>query len=273
MLYCKKRKERDFFVYTVTINDMDLKQIADSGQCFRFKNLENDKWGIKALNKYVEISQQNTSFTFSCDKEEFLEVWSSYFDLATDYAAIKESVDRQDTYLTAAMEYGAGIRLLNQDLWEILVSFIISQNNNIPRIKKSIELLCEKFDPDGQFPQAPILAEAGEEGLKELGLGYRDKYIAALAKVVCDGSFNLDDLKSMDYDGAHESLMKQFGIGKKVADCVCLFGLHHIDAFPVDTHIKKILNEHYPYGFCYEKYKGYLGIIQQYLFFYDLKRI
>lgn len=260
-------------MYAVTINDMNLAQIADSGQCFRFQCLDKNKWGVKALERYVEIMQQENMFTFSCDEEEFHLVWSHYFDLETDYAAIKASVEEEDLYLKEAVRNGAGIRLLNQDLWEMVVSFLISQNNNIPRIKKSIELLCDRFDSNGNFPDAQRLDEAGLEGLKGLGLGYRDKYIAALAKAVCEGSFDLEHLKKVDYASAHEILMKQFGIGKKVADCVCLFGLHHIDAFPVDTHIKKILIEHYPYGFCYEKYKGYLGIIQQYMFYYDLKKV
>ena len=108
------------------------------------------------------------------------------------------------------------------------------------------------------------------EGLAGLGLGYRDKYIYKMACSVADGSFSLETLKKQDTATAHKTLTDQYGIGNKVAACIALFALHHVDAFPIDTHVKKILAEHYPDGFPYEKYKGYSGILQQYMFFYDL---
>lgn len=257
-------------MYTLEIEDMDLEQIACSGQCFRFTKIKEDTWNIKALEKSVDLRQEGNQFTFSCSREEVESVWAEYFDLGTDYRGVKNLVDPEDPYLTQAILHGHGIRLLNQDLWEILVSFLISQNNNIPRIKKSVELLCEKFDKNGNFPRPAVLAEAGLSGLAGLGLGYRDKYVAALARSVADGALSLEELKELTYLNAHNRLMEQLGIGRKVADCACLFGLHHIDAFPVDTHIKKILDTHYPRGFDYERYRGYLGIIQQYMFYYDL---
>lgn len=108
------------------------------------------------------------------------------------------------------------------------------------------------------------------EVLSTLGLGYRDKYILGAAQAVLDGSLDLEMLRLADYETAHKELVKQYGIGKKVADCICLFGLYHIEAFPVDTHVKKILEAHYPGGFPHERYKGYAGILQQYMFYHDL---
>lgn len=249
---------------------MDLEQIARSGQCFRMNKTEDGSYAIKAFGTELRILQDGSEFTFSCSEEEFESIWHNYFDLSTDYNKIKQSIDADDSYLLAAAEYGSGVRILNQDLWEMIITFMISQNNNIPRIKKSIEVMCDTL-ADGAFPSAEQIASGGIEKLSEMGLGYRDKYIIKMAQNTVNGEFDVEGLRHMDYKNAHRTLMSQYGIGKKVADCVCLFGLHHVDAFPVDVHIKKILEEHYPQGFPYERYKGYLGIMQQYMFYYDLK--
>ena len=209
------------------------------------------------------------------------------------YEAVKCSVDPEDEYLQAAMAFGGGVRILRQDLWEMIVTFLISQNNNIPRIRNSVDALCAKFgerktgiglvlEPDGcvkpvektydSFPEAGAVAAGGLEGLAGLGLGYRDKYIWTMAEKCSgpDGAKWLDDLRSADYHTAHGMLTAEFGIGRKVADCVCLFGLHHVEAFPVDTHVKQIVNTYYPGGFPLERYRGYAGILQQYMFYYKL---
>ena len=185
------------------------------------------------------------------------------------------------------------MRILRQDLWEMIVTFLISQNNNIPRIRNSVDALCAKFgekktgiglvlDPEGcvkpvektydSFPEAGAVAAGGLEGLSGLGLGYRDKYIWTMAEKCSgpDGAKWLDDLRAADYHTAHGMLTAEFGIGRKVADCVCLFGLHHVEAFPVDTHVKQIVNAYYPGGFPLERYRGYAGILQQYMFYYKL---
>lgn len=275
----------------IQIKDLDLKQIAQSGQCFRLKMLESGIWSIAALGEYAEAVQDGEDFLFSCSKETFQAVWQDYFDLDTDYGAFKNSVAPEDAYLREAVKAGWGVRILKQDLWEMLVTFLISQNNNIARITASVDALCKRYGAccrgvgfkrleDGllleeersywAFPKPEIIAGAGLEGLSGLGLGYRDKYLLAIAKR-CGGQEGkawLDRLKGADYQEAHSLLMEQYGIGRKVADCVCLFGLHHVGAFPVDTHIKQILKAHYPAGFPMERYKGYGGILQQYLFYY-----
>lgn len=267
-------------MYTAVIDCMDLKQISESGQCFRMKHISGDTYSVTALGSYTEITQKGREFTFSCSEDEFHRIWFPYFDLTTDYNAVAGLVDPADSYLTAAVRYGCGIRILNQDLWEMIITFLISQNNNITRITRSVEALCTQLGEPGvteygvryhSFPTPSAIAGAGMDGLGTLGLGYRDKYILKTAEHVMDGSLDLSLLPVLPYEEAHSYLMVQYGIGKKVADCVCLFGLHHIDAFPIDTHIKKILEAHYPDGFPYDRYAGVLGIIQQYLFYYDLK--
>ena len=304
-------------MYQTVINDMDLSQLALSGQCFRMKRTEGRCWwSVAAADRYVEIFQEDNHFTFSCGREEFETIWHPYFDLDTDYCRIKSMTDHADEYLQAAIRCGGGVRILRQDLWEMIITFLISQNNNITRITNSVEALCRRFgaplkgtgfaleagglraggslketdrlresgctwDINGlqeteieysAFPTPESLAAAGLDGLAGSGLGYRDKYIAAMAERCCGaaGQEWLETVRSADYETAHEMLMEELGIGKKVADCVCLFGLHHVEAFPVDTHVKQIVKTYYPQGFPLERYHGYAGILQQYLFFYKV---
>lgn len=253
---------------TIQIKDMDLKQIAESGQVFRMKE-EDGGYRVWKGKETVLVSQEGDKFTFHCMEKEFYTTWHDYFDLDTDYSYIKSLGDEGDEYLQEALRFGSGIRILRQDLWEMIVSFLISQNNNIPRIKASIEKIC-LTTADGGFPTPKELAGISKENLRSFGLGYRDEYVSEVAKTVVSGEFDLEALKEMTYEEALQYLMKRKGIGKKVADCICVFGLHHLDAFPIDTHVKRILREHYPEGFSFSRYHGFAGVIQQYLFFYEL---
>ena len=285
-------------MYRIQIKDMDFEQIARSGQCFRMKVREEDNriWTIAAAGEYVEAVKEEECFLFSCGEKEFEETWAGYFDVQTDYGCYKRGVDSEDSYLREAMEWGWGVRILHQDLWEMLVTFLISQNNNITRITGSVKELCKQLgdkrkgtgltmSSDGSwaetersydaFPKPENISSAGLKGLSGLGLGYRDKYILSIAEI-CGGSEGeqwLLALKEADYKSAHTMLMEQYGIGRKVADCVCLFGLHHVGAFPVDTHVRQILEVHYPKGFPLEQYQGYAGILQQYMFYYKVNQI
>lgn len=173
----------------------------------------------------------------------------------------------RDAYLQAAVAYGWGMRILRQDLWEVIVSFIVSQNNNIPRIRKNLRDLCAM--QGGAFPTPVALAAAQPETLRALGLGYRAEYLCAAGAHFAQADA-LDALRAMSYPEAHTALRAVKGVGPKVADCICLFGLHHVDAFPVDTHVKQILSAHYPKGFPFRRYAGCAGILQQYMFYYDL---
>lgn len=264
---------------SIKIKDLDLDQIANSGQCFTWEPLGPNRYGVEAFSHWIQVEQREDQFWFSCEQEEFDQIWRSYFDLDTDYGQLKAAIDPEDDYLRQAVCFGGGIRVLRQDLWEVMVSFLISQNNNIPRIKNSIQYLCQTYGEkkergtDGRvfytFPKPHALTGVSEEEFKAAGLGYRAKYLPALVKQADCGL--LTQLKSADFSTAKQQLLSCYGIGKKVAECICLFGLHHKEAFPVDTHIQKILALHYPKGFPEARYSGVQGIIQQYLFYYHLK--
>ena len=266
---------------------MDLQQIHQSGQCFRMVPLPEHTYPSGAKNGYRLISglrvlrawQDGPFVCLDCPHED-LSFWLSYLDMDRDYQAVIASIDRENTYLRAAAMSGTGIRILRQDPWEMIITFILSQQNNIPRIKGLIRTLCERYGercvtPDGRtydtFPRAEDLAQATEEELRELKLGYRSKYICGTARMVAEGDFDLGKLKGMAYEDARAELVRLPGIGGKVADCICLFALHQMDAFPVDTHIKKALELHYPEGFPFTRYQRCAGVMQQYIFYYDLR--
>lgn len=263
----------------IKIPDMDLAQICGSGQVFRMWRTDSGRYALIAGGDYLEVEQAGTEFTFFCTEDEFRERWYSYFDLAADYGAVKRKIDRNDGYLKRAAEFGHGIRILRQDLWETLVSFLISQQNNIPRIKNSVEMLCARYGEKRYrfgseayyaFPVAGALAFAEEEELRECGVGYRSRYLKSCAEAVAGGAPDLEGFQALSYEEAGQELQKLYGVGVKVAECVCLYALHHVDAFPIDTHIGKILERYYPEGFPLERYPGCAGILQQYMFYYDL---
>lgn len=254
----------------IEIEDMDLRQIADSGQVFRMIE-EKGAFRVWKGKETVLVSQEGKEFTFSCSEEVFQSIWKDYFDLDLDYGMIKALADEKDEYLKEAIRFGSGIRILRQDLWEMIVTFIISQNNNIPRIRASIEKMCSTT-VDGGFPTPLELVRISKEALRAFGLGYRDEYVYEVARSAVSGEFDLEALKRMEYEEALQYLMERKGIGKKVADCIAVFGLHHLDAFPIDTHVRRILREHYPEGFPFERYRGFAAVMQQYMFYYEIKR-
>lgn len=269
-----------------TIKNFSIEQICDSGQCFRMNKLEDGKVEVIACHRYLLVEQKGEEVSFFCTENEYEEVWKPYFDIdgSIDYESIINSIDKSDRYLRNAAAFGYGIRILNQDLFEMIISFIISQRNNIKRIRTCISKLCEKYGEkiihiceDGRentyydFPSPEALASANIEDIRALGVGYRDSYIVKAATDVAYGKIDLDVLKTLEYDKAREELLKLYGVGLKVADCICLFSLHHTDAFPKDTHIISIVDKEYAGDFPFDKYKGYVGVLQQYMFFNDLK--
>ncbi len=259
---------------SVRIPYMDLNQIAASGQCFTWRPLDGGGYLISSGGRSLTARQAGDLFTFSCTEEVFDRHWRDYFDLSTDYAAIQASIDPADPCVSAAASFGQGIRVLRQDFWEVMVCFLISQNNNIVRITRSVRALCETYGHSGAFPRPDDLLGASEEAFAVLGLGYRAKYLTALAHTM--GGGGLEELEeALTACGDEEAagvLTSLYGIGKKVADCILLFGLHRVDFFPLDTHIRQILARYYPSGFPFSRYRGSLGVVQQYLFYYDLKR-
>lgn len=262
-----------------SIPDFDLDQIARSGQCFRFRPLGERHYALVAGGRYLEVSQQGQTVRFDCPEDEFEAVWRPYFDLDADYGRYKSAVAKRDKYLQSAVAAAGGLRILRQELWETIVCFIISQQNNIARITKCVENLCLLFGETcynkskqvyNAFPSAERLAACTADELAPIRLGYRAKYIVAAARQVASGEVDLDAVRRMDYAHAKAELMRLTGVGVKVAECICLFALHHIDAFPIDTHIRQMLDAHYPKGFPLRRYRGFAGVMQQYAFYYEL---
>lgn len=261
------------------LENFSLEKISLSGQCFRFKKLSENKYCVIAFGEYLEMEQYGNEVIFHCSEKQYHQIWYNYFDLDNDYSQYKQFVPSTDSYLTKAMSFGKGIVILNQDIWETILSFIISQQNNIKRIQYIIELLCQKYGDKKTaqngtiyytFPTVQSLQFVTEKELQNCNLGYRSKYIVKIVNDILQKKFDIDYLKSCNYVQCKIELMKLYGVGEKVADCVCLFGLHHLNAFPIDTHIKKVLQKHYAQGFPFALYAGYEGVMQQYLFYYDL---
>ena len=251
--------------------NFSLALTLDCGQAFRFSEKDGVWEGIVGEKKIKTRQKENGEVIFyNTTEEEFLTFISDYFDFNTDYNCLKELYKQNET-LKNAIEYCGGIRILKQNSWEALCSFIISQNNNIKRIKGIIERLCEAFGEkteDGYlFPHPEVLAEKTPEDLSFLRAGFRDKYIIDAARKVASGEVDFDKIKAASLEEAIEELTKIRGVGLKVASCVLLYGFHKTEAFPVDVWIKRVLSEYYPEGFPKEFYET-RGIAQQFLFHY-----
>ncbi len=257
----------------------NLAQICQSGQCFRMKEKSHGLYSVIAGKRCLELEQRDRECIFYCGEAEFHDFWEGYFDLKSDYASYIGRIDPDDIYLRNAAEFGSGIRILRQDLWEMIVSFLISQQNNIARIRRCIENICECYGEkqvNGRgeifhaFPAPEALADLEENALMECNLGYRSKYVVRAAKSVVSKAFDLEAVSRLPYGEAREELLKLYGVGGKVADCICLFALHQLEAFPVDTHINQALQAHYSQGFPMRRYEGVQGVLQQYIFYYEL---
>ena len=267
------------------LKDFDLKHIFDCGQCFRWNEDADGSYVGVARGKALRIKQSGDSVTlFGTSEEDFRNIWYDYFDLARDYGEIKKSLSG-DSVMRTAISYGEGIRILNQDLWETVVSFIISASNNIPRIKGIVERLCKlcgkEIEYMGEvyysFPDAETLASLTVEDIAPIRAGFRDKYILDAARRFASGDIDEKYIHSLDAEGAKKELLRINGIGNKVANCILLFGLSHTEAFPVDVWIKRIMEYCY-FGsersigevaaFAEEKFGALGGFAQQYLFFY-----
>ncbi len=266
--------------------NFNIAQIAESGQCFRMNYIKDNTYCLVAYENYLELTQVDPeTIRLSCSEEMYESVWANYFDMFYDYNGIVGRLARgEDPFLREAVTYGQGIRILRQEAFEAMISFIISQNKNIPAIKNCIEAICRhygdaKIDPECggityyTFPTPQRLGAAREEELRGLGLGYRDRYVLSAAQAVSDGTILLENLVDCSFEEAVSVLKTIHGIGEKVANCIALFGLHHIEAFPVDVWIDRVLKEVYQGKFEKEKYSGYAGIVQQYMFYYARHRI
>ena len=262
------------------LKNFDLGQICDSGQCFRMRRQSEDTFQILASDREIKVTRRADRWLFHCEEKEFAQFWEQYFDLKEDYERYREQINPRDRYLRNAAEFGIGIRILRQDLWEMIVSFLISQKNNFVRIGRGIENLCEsygeiKIGGGGgvyyAFPRPEVLAGLQEDALKGCNLGYRSKYVVRSAQSVVSGEIDLNQVRSMPYSKARTELQKLYGVGEKVADCICLFALHQLEAFTIDTHIHQVLERHYRRGFPNRRYWKCRGVMQQYIFYYELE--
>jgi len=263
--------------YKITGNDIivsgvecfDLALTLDCGQAFRWREQEDGSFSGVAGGRFLNLSKNGSDLIFKdTSEEDFLSFWVDYFDLNKDYAAICNRL-KEDELLASTIDTYYGIRILNQEPWEALCSFVISQQNNIKRIKLIIERLCSAYGDDlghgnYTFPSAERLSKLSVEDFEALGTGYRAKYLKRLADGVAGGDINLASISAMSLDEARKALLEIYGVGIKVANCALLFGFRFYSAFPVDVWMKRVM-EYYPEGLP-ECFEGIEGIAQQYLF-------
>ena len=284
------------FVRIDGVSELDIEKIFDCGQCFRFERVENSQHASEfsgvAYGRFVSFAQDgDTLYIYGSDLADFEAVWRGYLDLDRDYREVERDVleHSQNSALIAAIEYGRGIRILSQEPFECVISFIISQNNNIPRIKKIIEALSERCGErielcdeakkhlSGEripyaFPSAEALCALGEAGLFEMKTGFRAKYIYDASSRVLGGELMLDTVRGEDTERAIERLCEVKGIGRKVASCALLFGFGKYDAFPIDVWMKRVAEKYFgdeADTLSSRTFGDYAGIAQQYLFYYE----
>lgn len=254
----------------VNIPCFDLARTLDCGQAFRWAQTGENEWHGVAYSKPLTLRQTESGIEFvGTDKEDFENIWVPYFDLERDYDALCERF-MQDEYLEKAVTECSGIRVLRQEPWEAICSFIISANNNIPRIKGIIDRLCRLLGEhlggdDYSFPSAVKIAEAGIEALAPIRAGFRAKYIIDAAQKVAGGEIDFEKIFASDLETGRDELIKIKGVGEKVAQCALLYGFGKADAFPVDVWVRRVMQEMYPEGLP-ECTCGVRGIAQQYLF-------
>ncbi len=255
----------------ITGTDISLKDTFECGQCFRWNEYKDGYVGVAKGKVLYAYQNSDGLFLENTDKEEVEKVWLDYFDLNTDYGEIIGKIPENDTYLRTAAECGKGIRILKQDPNETVISFIISANNNIKRIKGIIERFSEKYGEeiiwDGgiyhSFPSVEKLCGVKVEDVAFLHAGYRDKYLEDAF-----GKLNKIDFAKVAEEDLRKTLLSVKGVGPKVCDCILLFGFSKYDAFPKDIWIKRVLKEHYGENFDPASFGKYAGVYQQYMFHY-----
>lgn len=270
--YIQRENEVELQFY----DDFDLEKIFECGQCFRWNADGNGTYTGVAKGKVVQIRREDEKIFISGTVRDFEEIWYDYFDLGRNYSDIRKKLCIDD-YMRKAAGFGAGIRILRQDRWETLCSFVLSQCNNIPRIKKLVEAMAENFgDPVDfmgrtyyTFPCAEKIAALETADLAPVKCGYRAPYILEAARAVSSGALSLEKLAAGEPEEARRILKQQNGIGDKVANCIILFSLRMMDAFPVDVWMKKAIKEHYGENFNPGIFGGYAGLAQQYMFYFQ----
>lgn len=276
---------------TVNIPFFDPSKTADSGQAFRIKVIDGSHTELVAFGRYLQIARTGEdAYALSCTENEFETIWRSYLDLGRNYEAIVNSIDKNDRYLLEASEFGKGIRILRQDIFETTISYIISQRRSIPSITTSVERisklcgkkiiapkldkpfvkpLCEEYYA---FPSPEELYRLQFKELENTGVGYRAPYIARAAEEFASGKLDPDSLNILTDEELYKALTGMYGVGTKVANCIMLFAFARTGRFPVDVWIKRIEDRYYGGHFDYTAYPDTAGIMQQFMFYYERRK-
>lgn len=283
--------EKENYVEINGLKNFNIKQILECGQCFRFEKKEEMDYIIVALQKVIEVKQEDDKIKiFNTDINEVKELWIKYFDLEREYSKIKEKLS-EDEILRKSIKFGEGIRILTQDKFEMILSFIISARNNIPSIRRTVNKISEKWgkktEYDGKtyylFPSVSDMKDASLEEIEKTGASFRSKYIYDTvlniykSETEKEEKFNPEYIASLSDDECHEALQEFKGVGAKVADCIMLFSMQKYSAFPVDVWVKRAMMHFYGASdmslnkiriFGRDKFKEFSGFAQQYLFYY-----
>ena len=265
-------------MYKVRLENFNIDTIMDSGQCFRINKIKNNEYTLILLDKFLHIRVLDDDYSiyeFSCSEKEFKNFFMKYFDLNTDYSFLNKFSNSNDKFLKNCINYTKGIKILNQDKFETLIEFIISQRKSIPAIKTSIERLCKlcgrkienKYGIFYTFPKPIDIMKCKKSYLENIGIGYRLPYIMDATEKVLNGEINLEKISNLDNEELKNKLMEIKGVGEKVASCVMLFAYHRLDVCPKDVWINRVLDKYYKNGIP-KKYNRYIGIIQQCWFNY-----
>lgn len=294
-----KTEENNNSVTIKGVKNFNIKQVLECGQCFRWERIDDNNYIVVAKRRVIEIIQNGDEVIIeNTNMEDFNNVWLDYFDLNRDYSSIKKELSK-DELLKKSVEFGYGIRILNQDPFEMLISFIISARNSIPSIKKTVNKISEKWGDTIEykgktyyaFPTAKQIKDVALEEIQDTGASFRSKYIINTIKNVNDAieakvigklsddliKYDLDYIKSLSTDECHTALQNFMGVGAKVADCIMLFSMGKHSAFPVDVWVKRAMIHFYLAPdvslpkirtFGREKFGELAGMAQQYLFYY-----
>ena len=276
------------FSKSLTAEEFNPEVIMNSGQVFRMKKETIGKDGFPDTYSACSgdndvcfyLNKETDTWDFVCEESQW-GFWQNYFDFDTDYVKYNDAIrNSNDIFLNDALKESFGMRILRQDLWEVFISYVISQNNNIPKIKKSIQILCDRYSDGIHFPGADVLSSIPLEELENgTALGYRADYINKISKAVANNELDIKRISQKPYNDAMADLLAIRGIGPKVANCIMLYGFHFMESYPIDTWMKKIISEDYGnyskdeyMNYINSSYSGYQGYVQQLQFYYKRKR-
>lgn len=276
---------KDNYVVLEGVKNFNIKQVVECGQCFRWKKVTDSNYIGVAYGRVIEVVQEGDKIQIlNTTEEDFNNIWQEYFDFNRDYSEVKDKLI-DDELLKKSMEFGYGVRVLNQEPFEILISFIISARNSIPVISKTINNISKKYGTKLQykgedyytFPTIEQLSIATEDDIRETGASFRSKYIVDTVRRLKDGELSLEEIMALNDDECHTKLQEFKGVGAKVADCVMLFSMKKTSAFPVDVWVKRAMIYFYNAKdsslnkiriFARDRFGELSGFAQQYLFYY-----